>query len=85
MEAFVREMRSKPPAAASIADVKVEPALCEGLAGFTIREGTTYGTAYRSHFAGSAHLRRLPSGMFDPEQSAISISLHKLHELRSSL
>ena len=38
MEAFVREMRSKPPAAASISDVEVEPALCEGLIGFTIRE-----------------------------------------------
>ncbi len=38
MEAFVREMRSKPPAAASIAEVEVEPALCEGLTGFTIRE-----------------------------------------------
>jgi hydrogenase maturation protein HypF len=38
MEAFVREMRSKPPAAASISDVEVEPALCEGLTGFTIRE-----------------------------------------------
>ena len=39
MEAFVREMRSKAPAAASISDVEVEPALCEGLAEFTIREG----------------------------------------------
>ncbi|HZC43939.1 MAG TPA: carbamoyltransferase HypF, partial [Acidobacteriaceae bacterium] len=38
MEAFVREMRAKPPAAATIADVEVEPALCEGLTGFTIRE-----------------------------------------------
>jgi hydrogenase maturation protein HypF len=38
MEAFVREMRTKPPAAASISDVEVEPALCEGLTGFTIRE-----------------------------------------------
>src|SRR5246127_975529 len=38
MEAFVREMRSKPPEAASISDVEVEPALCEGLTGFTIRE-----------------------------------------------
>jgi hydrogenase maturation protein HypF len=38
METFVREMQSKPPAAASISDVKVEPALCEGLTGFTIRE-----------------------------------------------
>ena len=38
METFVREMQSKPPASASISDVVVEPALCEGLAGFTIRE-----------------------------------------------
>ncbi len=38
METFVREMQSKPPAAASISDVEVEPALCEGLTGFTIRE-----------------------------------------------
>jgi hydrogenase maturation protein HypF len=38
MESFVREMQSRPPAAASISDVEVEPALCEGLTGFTIRE-----------------------------------------------
>jgi hydrogenase maturation protein HypF len=38
METFVREMQRKPPAAASISDVEVEPALCEGLTGFTIRE-----------------------------------------------
>lgn len=38
METFVREMQSKPPAAATISDVEIEPALCEGLTGFTIRE-----------------------------------------------
>lgn len=38
MEAFVQEMRSKPPAAASISDVEVQPALYQGLTGFTIRE-----------------------------------------------
>jgi hydrogenase maturation protein HypF len=38
MEAFVQEMRTKPPAAASISEVEVAPALYEGLAGFTIRE-----------------------------------------------
>jgi hydrogenase maturation protein HypF len=38
METFVREMQTKPPAAASISDVEVTPALYEGLTGFTIRE-----------------------------------------------
>jgi hydrogenase maturation protein HypF len=38
MQAFVREMQNRPPAAASISDVEVEPALCEGLTEFTIRE-----------------------------------------------
>jgi hydrogenase maturation protein HypF len=38
MEAFVQEMRTKPPAAASISEVEVAPALYEGLTGFTIRE-----------------------------------------------
>ena len=38
MESFVRQMQSKPPAAASISDVEVGPAPCEGLTGFTIRE-----------------------------------------------
>jgi hydrogenase maturation protein HypF len=38
METFVREMRSKPPAAASISDIEVEPAVWEGLTSFTIRE-----------------------------------------------
>jgi hydrogenase maturation protein HypF len=38
IEAFVREMRNRPPAAATISDVEVEPALCEGLTGFAIRE-----------------------------------------------
>jgi len=35
---FVREIRTKPPVAAYIADVLVEPALFEGLSNFTIRE-----------------------------------------------
>ena len=38
MQTFVQEMRTKPPAAASISDVEVTPALYEGLTGFTIRE-----------------------------------------------
>jgi hydrogenase maturation protein HypF len=38
MESFVRQMQSRPPAAASISDVEVGPAPCEGLTGFTIRE-----------------------------------------------
>jgi hydrogenase maturation protein HypF len=38
MESFVRQMQSKPPAAASISDVEVGSAPCEGLTGFTIRE-----------------------------------------------
>jgi hydrogenase maturation protein HypF len=38
MKSFVRQMQSKPPAAASISDVEVAPAPCEGLTGFTIRE-----------------------------------------------
>lgn len=38
MDAFVREMRSAPPAAANISDVEIEPASCEGLTDFTIRE-----------------------------------------------
>jgi hydrogenase maturation protein HypF len=38
MDAFVREMRSAPPAAANISDVEIEPASCEGLTEFTIRE-----------------------------------------------
>ncbi|HEX4019732.1 MAG TPA: carbamoyltransferase HypF [Acidobacteriaceae bacterium] len=35
---FVREMRTKPPAAAHIADLQVESVPCEGLRDFTIRE-----------------------------------------------
>jgi hydrogenase maturation protein HypF len=38
MQAFVREMKNRPPAAASISDVEIEPAICEGLTEFTIRE-----------------------------------------------
>jgi len=38
MEAFVREMRSKPPSASTISEIEVEPALYEGLNEFTIRE-----------------------------------------------
>ena len=38
MDAFVHEMRSAPPAAANISDVEIEPASCEGLTDFTIRE-----------------------------------------------
>jgi hydrogenase maturation protein HypF len=38
MEAFVREMRSKPPSASTISEVEIEPATCEGLNEFTIRE-----------------------------------------------
>ncbi|MGB6692382.1 MAG: carbamoyltransferase HypF [Terracidiphilus sp.] len=35
---FVREIKTKPPAAAHIAEILVEPASCEGLSDFTIRE-----------------------------------------------
>ncbi|WP_035358995.1 carbamoyltransferase HypF [Edaphobacter aggregans] len=35
---FVREIRSRAPAAAAIAEIEVESALCEGLNDFTIRE-----------------------------------------------
>jgi hydrogenase maturation protein HypF len=38
MDAFVREMRSAPPAAATISDVEIQPAACEGFTEFTIRE-----------------------------------------------
>jgi hydrogenase maturation protein HypF len=38
LERFVREIRSKPPASASISELEVEPTLCEGLTGFTIRQ-----------------------------------------------
>jgi hydrogenase maturation protein HypF len=38
MEAFVREMRCKPPTASTISIIEVEPAPCEGLSEFTIRE-----------------------------------------------
>jgi hydrogenase maturation protein HypF len=35
---FVREIKTRPPAAACIAEIDVESAPCEGLSGFTIRE-----------------------------------------------
>jgi hydrogenase maturation protein HypF len=35
---FVRELKTRPPAAACIAEIEVESAPCEGLSGFTIRE-----------------------------------------------
>jgi hydrogenase maturation protein HypF len=38
MEAFVRTMRSEHPSASNIFEIEVEPAPCEGLDGFTIRE-----------------------------------------------
>jgi hydrogenase maturation protein HypF len=38
LAAFVEEMRRKPPAAAHIAAIEVEPSPCEGLRDFTIRE-----------------------------------------------
>jgi hydrogenase maturation protein HypF len=38
LAAFVREIRVKPPAAAHIAELYVQPAPCEGLREFTIRE-----------------------------------------------
>jgi len=38
LAAFVREIKTKPPAAAQIAEIEVEPAPCERLGKFTIRE-----------------------------------------------
>jgi hydrogenase maturation protein HypF len=38
LAAFVREIKMRPPAAARIAEMQVEPAPCEGLSDFTIRE-----------------------------------------------
>jgi hydrogenase maturation protein HypF len=38
MEAFVREMQSKPPSASTISEIAIEAAPCEGLNEFTIRE-----------------------------------------------
>lgn len=38
IEAFVQEMRSKPPSAAMISAIEVEPVSCEGLDEFSIRE-----------------------------------------------
>lgn len=38
IEAFVQEMRIKPPSAAMISAIEVEPASCEGLDEFSIRE-----------------------------------------------
>ena len=43
LDTFVTEMRSKPPAAARIAEIVVEPAFCEGLSEFTIRESERLG------------------------------------------
>src|SRR5271168_2204097 len=38
LDAFVHEMRTKPPSTAQVAEIEVEPAPCEGLGEFTIRE-----------------------------------------------
>src|SRR5580658_8210165 len=38
LAAFVREMQTRPPAAAELNEVEVGPAPCEGLSEFTIRE-----------------------------------------------
>jgi len=38
LAAFMREMRASPPAAAAISAIEVEPADCEGLSAFIIRE-----------------------------------------------
>ena len=43
LAAFLDEMRNKPPAAATIAVVEVEPASCEGFSEFTIRESERLG------------------------------------------
>jgi hydrogenase maturation protein HypF len=43
LAAFVEEMRDKPPVAAQIAEIEVEPAPCEGLDKFTIRESERLG------------------------------------------
>jgi hydrogenase maturation protein HypF len=43
MEAFVRKMRSEHPSASTISEIEVEPAPCEGLDGFTIRESRSTG------------------------------------------
>jgi hydrogenase maturation protein HypF len=38
LDKFLREIKSRPPAAAQIAEILVEPAACEGLSDFIIRE-----------------------------------------------
>jgi len=43
LAAFVEEMRDKPPVAAQIAEIEIEPAPCEGLGAFTIRESERLG------------------------------------------
>jgi hydrogenase maturation factor HypF (carbamoyltransferase family) len=64
METFVREMQSRPPAAASISDVRIEPALCQGTDWIHNSGEPPHRAAYGSRPAGSPCLRRLPSGMF---------------------
>ena len=43
LAAFVEEMRDRPPAAAQIAEIEIEPAPWEGLSAFTIRESERLG------------------------------------------
>ena len=85
LEAFVRDLKAQPPPAASIAEIDVQPAEPVGLHEFTIRDKPAPGAPDGSHFARPAGLRRLSERTLRPRRSALSVSLHQLHQLRPAL
>ena len=85
LEAFVREMQKQAAGGASIADIEVEPALCEGLT------DSRFGRAIARSGPRVRVSPDLPvcddclGECFDPAESALSLSVHQLHQLRSAL
>ncbi len=60
VEAFVRDLKAQPPAAASIAEIEVQPAQTVGLQRIHHSRKPAAATPNRSNLSGPAGLRRMP-------------------------
>ncbi len=85
LQAFLRELKTQPPPAASIAAIETSSRRTCGFERIHDSREPAAGAADGAHLAGPAGLRRLPARTLRSARSALPLSLHQLHQLRSAL
>ena len=85
LDAFVRDLQTQPPPAASIAAIEVSAAEPRRLHGLLNPRERAQQSPHRAHLARPAGLRRLPARALRSRRPPLSVSLHQLHQLRPAL